>query len=93
MDSFSPKVDLPAKDERILALLDSRVGTSSPWELIALDVIATKNEKLEKRNKSVEPDQAVAVVSPELSDGLADIIGASIVSDSLDITNAGGPAI
>ena len=93
MDSFSPKVDLPAKDERFLALLDSRVGTSSPWELIALDVIATKQEKLEKRNKAVEPDQAVAVVSPELSDGLADIIGASIVSDSLDITNAGGPAI
>jgi len=93
MDSFSPKVDLPAKDERFLALLDSRVGTSSPWELIALDVIATKQEKLEKRNKGVEPEQTLAGVSAELSDGLTDVTGASILPGSLDMSDVGGRTI
>lgn len=58
MASFSPKVELPEKDERFLALLDSRVGASSgagaggktPWELIAQDALATKNAKLQQAN-------------------------------------------
>jgi len=58
MESVRPKVAMPDKDSRFLALLDSRVsgrtGSNIPWELIAQDVIATKIAKSEERNRNKE---------------------------------------
>jgi hypothetical protein len=82
MASFSPKVNLPEKDGRFLALLDSRVGASaggkSPWELIAQDARATKNAKLQDKNKEVELTKPVVPDSgaqpPHISKDIVDAI-------------------
>jgi hypothetical protein len=96
MDSFSPKVDLPAKDERFLALLDSRVGTSSPWELIAQDALATKQGNLDAKNKDKELEVTSAAAMADMSDGLTGITGvtgAKPDADSLEIADIRVPGI
>ena len=94
MASFAPKVELPGKDSRFLALLDSRVSSSStsktPWELIAHDALETKKAKLEEKKKAsemgpVEVPEASVEASVEVPEAAVDLAANPADFDSLDV--------